>query len=53
MERNAERDRRSTSLAVDLGWTVLRVWECEVGRDGGKAAQRVLDHLSSRAAGSA
>lgn len=51
MERNADRDRRSTSLAVDLGWTVLRVWECEVGRDGGKAAQRVLDQLSSRAAG--
>lgn len=53
MERNAERDRRSTSVAVDLGWTVLRVWECEVGSDGGEAAQRVLDQLSSRAAGSA
>lgn len=45
MERNAERDRRATSMAVDLGWSVLRVWECEVGRDGTDAALRVIDEL--------
>jgi DNA mismatch endonuclease (patch repair protein) len=33
MQRNAERDRRSTALARDQGWTVVRVWECEVRAD--------------------
>ncbi|MFF2831925.1 very short patch repair endonuclease [Cellulosimicrobium cellulans] len=33
MERNRQRDERSTKLAQDAGWTVLRVWEHEVTGD--------------------
>ncbi len=33
MERNRERDERSTRLAQEAGWTVLRVWEHEITQD--------------------
>ena len=33
MKRNAERDRRSTALAQEDGWNVIRVWECDVRDD--------------------
>lgn len=44
MERNAERDERSTALATEHGWQVLRIWECEVRRDPKGVAQRVMGH---------
>jgi DNA mismatch endonuclease (patch repair protein) len=34
MARNRERDVRSTNVVTDLGWRVVRVWECEVRADG-------------------
>lgn len=43
MRRNRTRDERSTSLAESLGWTVVRVWECEIDTDASDAARRVLD----------
>jgi DNA mismatch endonuclease (patch repair protein) len=42
MTRNAERDERSTRLAVEYGWTVLRLWECEIRDDAAGAADRIL-----------
>lgn len=33
MARNEDRDRRSSALAHEQGWLVLRLWECQV-RDG-------------------
>lgn len=30
MQRNKERDERSSRLAEELGWEVVRVWECVV-----------------------
>lgn len=42
MERNKQRDRTATELAESLGWTVVRVWECEVTHDPHATAQRVL-----------
>lgn len=30
IERNIERDRESTQALLDLGWSVIRVWECEL-----------------------
>jgi len=42
MRRNQERDLRSTAIAQQLGWTVVRVWEHEVTADAAAAAQRVL-----------
>ncbi|MEU7788378.1 very short patch repair endonuclease [Amycolatopsis sp. NPDC049159] len=43
MRRNRERDARSTSLAREQGWTVVRVWECAVRADPDGAARAVLD----------
>ena len=42
MARNQERDRRSTQLAEQAGWQVVRIWECEVRTDPAEAARRVL-----------
>ncbi|WP_423775941.1 very short patch repair endonuclease [Cellulomonas fimi] len=41
MARNRERDQRSTTLARDAGWTVLRVWEHEVTNDITAAVDRL------------
>lgn len=30
IERNIERDRESMQALLDLGWRVIRVWECEL-----------------------
>ncbi len=30
IERNIERDRESMQALLELGWKVLRVWECEL-----------------------
>lgn len=42
MRRNRERDVRSTALAEEAGWTVIRVWEHEVTSDPHAAAAKVL-----------
>ena len=42
MERNAERDRRSTQIAEEHGWRVIRVWECQVHRDPEHVASGLL-----------
>lgn len=41
MANNRERDRRSTALAQEAGWTVVRLWECDVLADPAKAAAAV------------
>ncbi len=43
MRRNRERDERSTALAQENGWTVIRLWECVVRALPVGAAQAVLD----------
>ena len=30
IERNIERDKESAQALLDLGWKVIRVWECEL-----------------------
>jgi DNA mismatch endonuclease (patch repair protein) len=42
MQRNAERDRRSTALAREDGWNVVRVWECDVRKDPRAVAASLL-----------
>lgn len=37
-----ERDERSTRLAREAGWNVLRVWECEVRADATAVVSRIL-----------
>jgi len=43
MNRNRNRDKRSTELAQALGWTVVRVWECRVKDDAAACAVEVLE----------
>jgi DNA mismatch endonuclease (patch repair protein) len=42
MRRNRQRDQNSTALAQELGWTVVRVWECQVRTDPDRSAETVL-----------
>jgi len=42
MQRNRERDVHATATATELGWAVLRLWECEITTDPAAAARRVL-----------
>lgn len=43
MRRNRERDARSTRLASEAGWHVVRLWECVVRRDPEGAARAVME----------
>jgi DNA mismatch endonuclease (patch repair protein) len=43
MRRNAERDIRSTGLAEEHGWTVFRLWECQVRSSAGSLARQILE----------
>lgn len=40
-DRNRKRDARNNSHLKDLGWTVLRVWECRLKKDPTAAAEWV------------
>lgn len=42
MLRNKERDVRSTAIAEELGWKVVRVWECSILDDPHQAASAIL-----------
>lgn len=42
MLHNRARDATSTRIALDLGWHVVRLWECEVVADPLSVARRVL-----------
>jgi DNA mismatch endonuclease, patch repair protein len=41
IDTNRSRDRRNDELLTAAGWTVIRVWECEIRRDPAEAARRV------------
>lgn len=41
IEVNRARDHRNTKAAQAAGWTVVRIWECEIRRDVDSAARRV------------
>lgn len=38
---NKARDRRNSAAAEAAGWTVVRIWECEIRADVGQAALTV------------
>ncbi|MGW6742525.1 very short patch repair endonuclease [Streptomyces sp. NPDC055025] len=41
IEANRARDRRNSQASEAVGWTVIRVWECEVRSDAERAALRI------------
>src|SRR4051812_36533019 len=47
MARNRERDNRSTKLARELGYHVVRVWECEVRSDPNVVAVAIRDQIAT------
>jgi DNA mismatch endonuclease (patch repair protein) len=49
IQRNRERDRRTTALLRRLGWHVVRVWESEVRRNPNRAAAKILEAIKSAA----
>jgi len=46
MVRNRERDVYSSATAESLGWTVVRLWECEITADPQAVARRVLEKFA-------
>ena len=52
IETNRERDRRNTAQAAAAGWTVVRIWECEIRRNVDGAAQTVAETAASTEAAS-
>ena len=46
-ERNVERDRRKESSLVEMGWSVLTIWECSI-EDGVAEAIQVLRSSGNR-----
>jgi DNA mismatch endonuclease (patch repair protein) len=48
IQRTRQRDLVATKTAADLGWTVVRLWECEVRADPQAAASAVLVPCSRR-----
>lgn len=45
MRRNKLRDQGSSMIAEDLGWRVLRIWECSVKEDPSSQATRILSDV--------
>ncbi|MCN9244488.1 very short patch repair endonuclease [Streptomyces sp. RY43-2] len=48
IEANRRRDRRNTQASEAAGWTVIRVWECEVRSDAEQAALRIAEACGHR-----
>jgi DNA mismatch endonuclease (patch repair protein) len=42
MMRNQRRDEQATTVATDLDWQVVRVWECDVAAGPAELAQQIL-----------
>lgn len=45
VRRNARRDARVRALLGMAGWRVLRFWECQVRRDPGGVALRMMEEV--------
>lgn len=42
LQRTKDRDRAATATAQRLGWTVVRLWECQVRANPARAAETVI-----------
>lgn len=49
IERNIERDRESMQALFDLGWKVIRVWECELRNKANReeTLNKIYDSITS------
>ena len=46
LDSNRDRDLRNQASLVDLGWTTLVIWECEIERSMSKVKDSVVRFLS-------
>lgn len=47
ISRNKARDRKTTRTLRGRGWTVMRIWECDLTRNADRCLVRIGRHLSS------
>jgi DNA mismatch endonuclease (patch repair protein) len=50
IDQNRERDRLNTDALTGDGWLVLRLWETDITRDPGEAAEVVRQAVAARLA---
>jgi len=48
IKRNQARDRWTNRVLRQLGWRVVRVWECRLTRDPDRCVRRILRRLEER-----
>lgn len=48
LEANKERDRHVTSSLRGSGWSVVRIWECQLARAPGRCIHRIRLALEAR-----
>jgi DNA mismatch endonuclease, patch repair protein len=48
IERTQARDRRAARLLRKRGWSVVRIWECQLGRLPGRCVSRIRRVLTIR-----
>ncbi len=48
IERNMERDRESTRLLLNAGWTVMRIWESDITASPRDVARVIIHELNLR-----
>jgi DNA mismatch endonuclease (patch repair protein) len=46
--RNIERDRAADAALIEMGWTVIRMWDQDIKADTTECARRVTAALKSR-----
>lgn len=47
INRNRSRDRQASRQLRRQGWTVIRIWECQLAKDPGKALSRIREAIGS------
>lgn len=48
LKKNVERDRQNIQDLINIGWTVLIVWECEINKDVTAMVKEIEKIVSSR-----
>jgi len=48
IDRNRSRDEKVTRELLEIGWTVLRVWDFEVEQDASRCVEMIRPHLKPR-----
>ncbi len=47
ISRNKTRDKQVNKHLIELGWTVLRIWECEINKHKDEVARKIKNTLKS------